>query len=185
MCSIANAGINDVVGLADVDEPLPPTETVLSGIEGDFQPGKGESQEKEKGGEGDKDEGGDGEESEEGGELKDEEQGSEEAEEEEPEEDPPVVEVKTAAHDPRFPSTNQVHHCCQSACTDYGILNMMLCCCKLLLSGREDAFWWFSNDLTMAVLLVQARHCYTRYVSIFLSSFTSRATLCCKFFCTC
>ena len=80
--------------LADVDEPLPPTENVLSGFEEKFEPGK---------------DGNEGEEGEDGGDK-------EGGEEEEEAEEKPVIEVKTASYDHRFPATNQVslpvHHIC-------------------------------------------------------------------------
>lgn len=93
---------------ADVDEPLPPADRVLSGLDGEFQAKHETAEEPEPSSEAE--EGGEGKESEGGGDAeggeKTEEAEEEEGEEEEPQ---PVIELKTASHDPRFPSTNQVH----------------------------------------------------------------------------
>ena len=90
---------------ADVNEPLPPTDTVLSGFEEKFTPDE------------------DGDEGEEG-ESGDDKEG--EGEDEEEAEEKPVIEIKTASYDHRFPATNQVSapgaahllypDCSQTAC---------------------------------------------------------------------
>lgn len=92
---------------ADVDEPLPPADRVLSGLDGEFQAKEDSAEEPEASSEAE--EGGEEQEGTGGGEAeadkKPEGAGEEEEEEEEPQ---PVIELKTASHDPRFPSTNQV-----------------------------------------------------------------------------
>ncbi|BDA43303.1 probable cytochrome c oxidase subunit 6B at C-terminar half [Coccomyxa sp. Obi] len=99
-----------------VDEPLPPTDRLLSGLEGEFQaktdddaqPEEEDSSAKEGG------EAKEGEDSAEAGDESGQEEKAEDAgdETEEEEEEPkPVIELKTASHDPRFPSTNQARHC--------------------------------------------------------------------------
>ena len=89
---------------ADVDEPLPPADRVLSGLDGEFQAKEDSAEEPEASSEAEEEQEGEG-----GGEAeaekKPEEAGDQEEEEEEPQ---PVIELKTASHDPRFPSTNQV-----------------------------------------------------------------------------
>lgn len=79
---------------ADVNEPLPPTDTVLSGFEEKFTPDE-DGEEGDEGESGDDKEGGDDE---------------EEAEEK------PVIEIKTASYDHRFPATNQVSAPCAHIC---------------------------------------------------------------------
>lgn len=92
-----------------MEEPLPPTDRVLSGLDGEFKAQESGSEESDKSPEeasGDEKEGEEGGGAEEGDKADEGEQ-EDETEEEEPK---PVIELKTASHDPRFPSTNQVHH---------------------------------------------------------------------------
>ena len=97
------------------EEELPPPETVLSGLEGEFTKDSGGSPKEpeqaaaaEAKGAGDEEKAGG---EQEGGEEK--EHGEAEAKEEEPEEEEeeeekPVIQVRTSAYDARFPSINQV-----------------------------------------------------------------------------
>ncbi len=90
--------------VAGVDEPLPPTNRLLSGLEGEFQAKDGDAQPDQE----DSSAEGGGEAKE--GEEKADDAGDETEDAEEEEEPKPVIELKTASHDPRFPSTNQVLH---------------------------------------------------------------------------
>ena len=96
---------------ADVDEPLPPADRVLSGLDGEFQAREDSAEEPEASSEAE--EGGEEQEGKGGGEAETEKKPEEADKQEEEEEEPqPVIELKTASHDPRFPSTNQVLKFC-------------------------------------------------------------------------
>ena len=97
---------------AGVDEPLPPADRLLSGLEGELQAKTTDDESDQE--DSSAEEGGEAKEGEDsaeaGGEAGQEEKAGDAGNEtEEPEEEPkPVIELKTASHDPRFPSTNQV-----------------------------------------------------------------------------
>ncbi len=99
-----------------MDEPLPPADRVLSGLDGEFKAkdeAAGETETSSEDGNGDEIKEGEG-----GGEAEEEgKEGEGKEEEAEEEEEPkPVIELKTASHDPRFPSTNQVDSCSRRNC---------------------------------------------------------------------
>ena len=98
---------------ADVSEPLPPTDHVLSGFKEKFTPDG-------------YDEEGEGSE-----EAKDGEEGEKEGDEEEEEEEKPVIEVKTASYDARFPATNQVSAPCANhlTCAALAPFRLPVFCC--------------------------------------------------------